>query len=98
METAKAMRAKQIERIQAAGIKSPEDMKAKAIADAAAVNTLLNEKVDAADAGEYRAWVMSVATEVAKAAKEGGFLGIGGEEVSEGETETMAEIASALGA
>ncbi len=98
LEQAKAMRAKQIERIQAAGINSPEDMKAKAIEDAAAVNALLDAKADSADAAEYRAWVLSVATGVAKAAKEGGFLGFGGEEVSEGETETIAQISAALGA
>ena len=40
---------------------------------------------------------MGVAANVAKAAKEGGFLGIGGTRISEGEKEAFAQIAEALG-
>ncbi len=40
---------------------------------------------------------MSIAENVANAAKEGGFLGIGGTRVSDGEIKAFAEIANALG-
>ncbi len=98
MEAAKEMREQQLTRLKESGITSKDDMKAKAIADATAVNNLLTAKAEAGEAGEYREWVMSVATAVANAAKEGGFLGIGGEQVGDGEEQTIAEIKAALGA
>ena len=45
----------------------------------------------------YRAWLLSVATNVSQAAKEGGFLGIGGTPVSTEEREALAQLAQALG-
>ena len=50
-----------------------------------------------ADLADYRAWVMALADGVANAAKEGAFLGFGGERVSAAEKQIMAEIATALG-
>ncbi len=49
------------------------------------------------DLADYRAWVNSLADGVANAAKEGAFLGFGGERVSAAEKQMMAEIATALG-
>lgn len=45
----------------------------------------------------YLEWCMQVATKVAEAAKEGGFLGIGGERVSAEEKVALAQIREALG-
>jgi hypothetical protein len=45
----------------------------------------------------YRAWLLSVATDVSQAAKEGGFLGMGGTLVSRDEQEALAQLAQALG-
>ena len=59
---------------------------------------LLAKKASTEEAAEYKAWAMSVAENVAKAAKEGGFLGFGGEQVSAGEKTLFAELASTLGA
>jgi hypothetical protein len=50
-----------------------------------------------AEAEAYKAWLLSVATKVAHASKEGGFLGIGGTEVSTEEQEALNQLASALG-
>ncbi len=50
-----------------------------------------------AEAEAYKAWLVSVATKVAHASKEGGFLGIGGTEVSTEEQEALKQLASALG-
>lgn len=96
MEAAKAMREKQVAALKDAGISSKEDMAAHAQAQATEVNALL-AKADPAEAAEYRSWVLDVAASVAGAAKEGGFLGIGGEEVGEGEEQMMSAISAALG-
>ena len=45
-----------------------------------------------------RQWLLQVAHTVAAAAREGGLLGIGGQDLSDRERDTMAEIADGLGA
>jgi hypothetical protein len=50
-----------------------------------------------AEADSYKAWLTSVATKVAHASKEGGFLGIGGTEVSGDEQEALKQLADILG-
>ncbi len=97
MEAAKAMRQEQVDRLKAAGIASKDDMLAHAVSEAARANELLGAKATEVEANEYREWVLSVADAVANAAKEGGFLGIGGEQVGDGEEETIAKIATAFG-
>ena len=44
----------------------------------------------------FKSWLRQVSQHVAEAAKEGGFLGIGGVAVSEAEKATLTEISSAL--
>jgi hypothetical protein len=97
MDRAKSMRDRQMDELKAADISTREQMKAHALSEASAVNDLLAAKASAVEAAQYRQWVMGVANAVATAAKEGGFLGFGGEEVSEGEIETLADISQALG-
>ena len=46
----------------------------------------------------YKKFVMTVAEAVASAHKEGGFLGIGGKQISEAEDQALDEISKALGA
>jgi len=41
---------------------------------------------------EYQQWCINVAKKVAEAASEGGFMGFGGEQVSDGERALMAEL------
>lgn len=50
-----------------------------------------------AEVDDYRRFVYSVADRVARAHKEGGFLGIGGKEVSEDEQRALDEIAARIG-
>ena len=50
-----------------------------------------------ADLATYRSFVESLGERVAQAAKEGGFLGFGGERVSAGEKALLAKLAEALG-
>jgi hypothetical protein len=45
----------------------------------------------------YKTWLASVAAKVAQAAKEGGFLGIGGTLVSRDEEEALKQLADVLG-
>jgi hypothetical protein len=62
-----------------------------------AVNALLLEKASPEDVADFREWLKAAAQRTALAAKEGGFLGIGGERVSEREQqmlETLGEIFS----
>jgi hypothetical protein len=49
------------------------------------------------DVDAYKSMIVSVATNVANAAKEGGFLGMGGKQVSKEEEAAVAEIAGAVG-
>ncbi len=70
-----------------------EQMATDAIRRAAA---LVAAKVPAESDG-YRAFLMTTSERIANAAKEGGFLGIGGERVSAAEEHALAEIAGALG-
>lgn len=47
-------------------------------------------------AAAFKEWLMKIAHSVAEAANEGGFLGFGGEKVSDAETRTIEEIERAL--
>ena len=97
MAKAKDFREKSMARLKEKGIDSHEKLQQQLIADCKEVTVLLKEKATEQEAAEYKEWAMSVAENVAKAAKEGGFLGIGGERISEGEKVVFAEIADALG-
>ena len=53
---------------------------------------LVKEKRGEKEANEYQTWCINVAKQVAEAASEGGFMGFGGEQVSDGEKALMAEL------
>lgn len=75
--------------------------------DSAAMRALLLDLIKGAaatvtqkSAGEgeaYRKWLLALAHKSAEAAKEGGFLGFGGTQVSEDEGNALKELATALG-
>jgi hypothetical protein len=58
---------------------------------------ILEAKATAAEADGYKKFVMTVAQAVAGAHKEGGFLGIGGKQISDAEDHALDEISKALG-
>ncbi len=93
----KEMREKAVARLKDLGIDSSEKLRAQLLADAKEVARILDEKATPEEAQEYKAWAMEIAEKVAKAAKEGGFLGIGGTRISDGEKQAFAQIADALG-
>ncbi len=59
---------------------------------------LLRQKGSSEDIAAYRDFLLKLGEKVANAAKEGAFLGFGGERVSEHERTLLAELAEAVGA
>jgi hypothetical protein len=62
------------------------------------VISLLEAKGQPAEVDAYKKFVMAVAQAAAGAHKEGGFLGIGGKQISDAENQALDEISMALGA
>jgi hypothetical protein len=90
-------------------VKSPPSIDADRVRDAggdiAAVTsqqlrnaiTILETKATPSEVDAYKTFVMTVAQTVAGAHKEGGFLGIGGKQISDGENQALNTISTALG-
>jgi hypothetical protein len=74
----------------------PLEIKAKCIDTLRQAAQLLDAKAPG-DATAFKGWLRQISQHVAEAAKEGGFLGIGGVQVSEAEKATLTEMSSALG-
>jgi hypothetical protein len=62
-----------------------------------AVHALLEEKADPEDLNDFREWIRTASQRAALAAKEGGFLGIGGQRVSEREQEMLETLGEIFG-
>jgi hypothetical protein len=60
--------------------------------------SILEQKATSKEVDAYKRFVMTLAQAVASAHKEGGFLGIGGKEISDAENQALDEISKALGA
>jgi hypothetical protein len=74
---------------------APADVKATCIEILRQASALLDAKASG-DAVAFKTWLGKISQGVAEAAKEGGFLGIGGVPVSDAEKATLAEISRAL--
>jgi hypothetical protein len=57
---------------------------------------ILDARADPDDAGAYKLWLLETAAAVCAAARTGGFLGIGGERISEKEQAYLDELAAAF--
>ena len=90
-------------------VTSPPSIDAQRVQQAADIGTatvqhlnqamrILEAKASREEIDAYKTFVMTVAQTVASAHKEGGFLGIGGKEISEAEDQALDEISAALGA
>jgi hypothetical protein len=79
---------------QLAGSK-PAEIKAKCIETLRKAGAVVDAKAPG-DAAAFKSWLRQVSQHVAEAAKEGGFLGIGGVAVSDAEKATLTEISNAL--
>jgi hypothetical protein len=73
-----------------------DEVKARALTICREAASALEAKVSAEEAYEYKRWVLVVAKKVAEAAKEGGFFGFGGEQISGSEMATINEIGEAI--
>jgi hypothetical protein len=63
-----------------------------------AVSALLQAKTTPEEMAEFRGWLRTASQRAAMAAKEGGFLGIGGERVSEREQQMLDTLGQIFGA
>jgi hypothetical protein len=76
---------------------SPAQLRARALDACRTVASLMDRKASAEEAEGVKRWLVTIAQRTADAAKEGGFLGVGGTRVSESETGAIREVARALG-
>ena len=74
----------------------PAEVVQRSLADLREVSTILDAKAPR-DASAFKAWLSGISQKVAEASAEGGFLGIGGVQVSDAEKATLADIGKALG-
>jgi hypothetical protein len=96
MDRARALRFKLQEQLKAREVDSREELRTYVIDACKRVNELLAAKASPSEANEFKTWTLNIAENVARAATEGGFLGIGGTEVSEGEKKLFADLSEAL--
>lgn len=75
---------------------SVKDVKDRALENCRTIAGLLQTKVGAEEADEYKRWIIAVAHRVAAAAKEGGIFGFGGTQVSGDEVTIINEIGEAI--
>ena len=78
------------------GGKTPDEIRKLAVDSLKQVASLVDGKAGA-DADGFKRWIATLAQRVAAAAKEGGFLGIGGTAINEKETAALSDIGAALG-
>ena len=83
-------------KLEQRGVKTPEQLREFLLDECRRANRVLADNASASEAAEYKEWVISIAEKVAAAAKEGGFLGFGGERISEEERELLQEIQETL--
>jgi hypothetical protein len=76
--------------------KKPEQLTQEMLEDTKRAVALLQQKAPSS-LEDYKQWSLAVAEKVANAAKEGGFLGFGGERVSANEKALIDDIKGALG-
>lgn len=77
--------------------KTPADVEAQALEALRNASTILAAKATPEEGAAYKKFVMDMGARVAGAAKEGGFMGMGGVQVSDREKAMLAELAAALG-
>ena len=80
-----------------AGAQNMDQAKAKMLQDVKGAVAILESKGSPDEVQDYKKLIVSVAENVANAAKEGGFMGMGGTIVNDAEKTAIAEIKTALG-
>lgn len=82
--------------VRATPSRSHEEMRERCLGQLAHAVQTVRDRTDPQEREEYGAFVAGLAEGVAEAAKEGGFLGIGGERVSDAERAALDEIGRVL--
>lgn len=83
--------------VDAKRFKSVEQLRSEGIDAIRSAVALVEENAPAAEADAYKRFTLTVAERAAAADKSGGFLGIGGVDVTPAESAALDEIAAALG-
>ena len=78
--------------------RSIEEVRAEGLPRLREAVELLEQRATPEELDDYRRFVLTVAERVAQAHKEGGFLGVGGQRVSEREQAALDEVAATIGA
>ena len=74
------------------------DPRQQIVAELAEVTAIVSAKATADETAAFKQWLLTTAQAAADAAKEGGFLGFGAVQVSEGEQNMLEQLRTALGA
>jgi hypothetical protein len=82
--------------VQKADSFNPDALRTEALAICREVSRLLHQKATEQETTEFKAWLLLISREVANAAREGGFLGFGGVQVSEAEASILDQLEVAL--
>jgi hypothetical protein len=61
------------------------------------VTALVDGKATPEEAAQFKGWLYKIAVDTAEAAKEGDFMGFGGEKVNQAERDALKELAGVLG-
>jgi hypothetical protein len=77
--------------------KTPDQVRTAALEACRQAAALVEKKARPDEAQAFKQWLVSLGQKVAEAAKEGGFLGLGGTRVSAQETSVLTDLSSALG-
>lgn len=85
--------APQVERGQ---VKSPDELRSVADRRLGEALELVGQKATPGELEDYKRFILKLADTVAHAHKEGGFLGIGGKEISESEQAVLDELSAKL--
>jgi hypothetical protein len=96
-ELAADLKARQTKPEPPQGLKDPDQCKQAALSHVRAVNDIIDRKVKAEEADEFKKWLLTIGRRVTEASNEGGIFGFGGERVSEAEKNVLRQIAFALG-
>jgi hypothetical protein len=76
--------------------KSPEQIRGHALETLRRAVTLVDGKAPA-ESSAFRRWLLTIGEKVAAAAREGGFLGIGGTDVSDQEKSALTDLGRSIG-
>ena len=96
LEDAKTQRNLIMEQLKAKNVKSSEELSEIILGDCKKAIAVLEQKESPEVVADYKKWILDIAEKVANAAKEGSFLGFGGERFSEKEQVLFDKLKTAL--